>query len=171
MLNHLCFPSFLAHSTSLMTLLIHASFASSTAFYNPLMLPKLLLGGSSVGMQEPAVGSFLGSHQRHQSVDGIQEPIWLPLPSSSQTLFGLLHNAPLQPPQLSSGWSSTQWGCCMKSWHSLLKFLPTNLAAQGVHCQWNTDIFFIVLLRLPLQHKAGVNGGPDKNIYNRSKTT
>ena len=39
-----------------------------------------------MGMQEPAVGSSLGSHQRHQTVDGIQEPIWLPLPSSSQTL-------------------------------------------------------------------------------------
>ena len=30
-------------------------------------------------------------------------------------------------------------------------------------------MYCIVLLRLPLQHKAGVNGGPDKKYIQQSK--
>ena len=98
-----------------------------------------------MGMQEPAVGSSIGSYQKHQSVNGIQEPIWLPLPSSSQTLFGRLYNAHLQPPPVVLRLViHTMWVLQEKLAQALLEFLPTVLAAQGVHCQGNMDITLLL---------------------------
>ena len=103
--------------------------------YNPLMSPKLFLGGSSVDMQELTLSSPLGGHQRLQCVNGLQEPIWLPLSSSSQTIFSCLYNAPLQPsPVVLRLVVHTVWVLQEKLAQGLLELLPTILAAEGVYC-------------------------------------
>ena len=97
-------------------------------------------------MQELTLSSPLGGHQRLQCVNGIQEPIWLPLLARSKhsSAASTMHLFSL--PQLSSGWSSTQCGCCRRSWHrvcwnsSLQSLLLRECTARGTRV---SSFFFL----------------------------
>ena len=79
------------HSTDPRLLcLIHSLLHSS------LMSSELFLVDCGASPQESTQGSSFGSHERHQCVKGIVEPVWLFLSGSPHTQLCCRHDALLQ---------------------------------------------------------------------------